>query len=60
MILVEVQCPRCKRLKKYINYNVNKKSGLYLKQTDCYKCGMRFTIVGAECNRIIKLIRQSK
>lgn len=57
MIVLEVQCPRCKRKRKWLSYDIKKREDLYGKQTECYYCHKKFVIKGETMDRIVKEIK---
>ena len=57
MILLEIQCPRCKKVRRWLSYNVKKREDIFQKRTSCYDCGKEFIIKGSEVDRIVRVIR---
>jgi len=57
LILLEIQCPRCKRNRKWLSYTIKKREEVMGKKARCFNCEYMFTIKGASVDRIIKEIR---
>jgi len=62
MILLEIQCPHCRKagrggLQKWLSYHVKRREQLFHKQATCKVCGRGFLIKGSEVNRIVKELR---
>jgi len=59
MIELEIQCPHCKALRKWISYNIKKREEVFGKQATCWRCSKHFVIRGNQEDRIVREIRFS-